>query len=158
MPIAQRERRLRFADDLAEFFGAQQRHARHCNQTCFHDREPTQRHAHRIRPAQQHAVAGNELAIFNEIRSDAVDDLLRLAVSEVALYGTQHRVVSKAFAAHRMIQQMLHRIELLGELQLWAIKTVFGPVREWRQLIADKGIKLCSLHSSHLLYLLHRVG
>jgi hypothetical protein len=139
--VAQRGHGAGLLDDLAKLLRAQQRHRRHRDQAGLHHREPRERHRHRVAAAQQHAVAGHEPEVFGQHLRDAVDLDGRLRVRERAGRRAQHRLVAEALRI-RLVQQFLHEVQLVGQLQLGQVIAKDRQLLGRRQAVVNEAVDL----------------
>ena len=139
--VAQCQRGLGAVDDAAQLHRAQQRHGRHRHQPRVDGTQPSQRHLHRVAAAQQHAVAGHQAVVLRQHLGNARGLGAGVAVGVRAVRAAQQGAVDVA-SALGLVEQRLHQVGLVGDLQLRQVVAQCGPGLGRRQAVVHEVVGL----------------
>ncbi|MNV34044.1 hypothetical protein D3C71_1254470 [compost metagenome] len=139
--VAQCQRGLGAVDDVAQLARAQQRHGRHRHQPGVDSTQPGQRHLHRVAAAQQHTVAGHEAVVQRQHLGNARGLGAGVAVGVRAVWAAQQGAVDVA-RTFGLVEQRLHQVGLVGDLQLRQVVAQRGPGLGCRHAVVHEMVGL----------------
>ena len=138
--IAQRVRDPRLGDDVDQLPRAQQRHRRDGDRAGLHHREPARGHRRRVRPAQQHAVAGNDAEVVDQHARDPARPGVEFGVGPAHALRREHREALAAALAHRALEQLGRDVEPLGVPEPGRSNMQLRPLVARRQVVAREAV------------------
>ena len=124
---------LRALDHRRDLARAQQRHGRDHHAAGLQHAEPGGEHRVAIRPAQQHAVAGDQAFFLDQQPRDAAAEIVELGIGPAAVIVDDRQRVRRA-----ALQQFRRGVQPLGILQLGQVEAEFGQQLRRRQAVANE--------------------
>ena len=124
---------LRALDHRRDLAGAKQRHGRDHHPAGLEHAEPGREHRVAVRPAQQHAVAGDQAVLLDQQPGDAAAEIVELGVGPAAVVVDDRQRVGRA-----ALEQLGGGVQPLGILELGQVEAEFRQQLRRRQAVADE--------------------
>ena len=137
---------LRALDHRRDLARAKQRHGRDHHAAGLQHAEPRGEHRVAVRPAQKHAVAGDQAMLLDQQPRDAAAEIVEVGIGPAAVIVDDRQRVRRA-----ALQQLRRGVQPLGILQLGQVEAEFRQQLRRRQSVFDEACRASFGHDRRRL-------